>query len=90
MKEVIMPKRGQAMEEGTVAEWQKSEGDFVKESEVIASIETDKAVISLEAPVSGYLNILAEEGVSIPVGQIIAVIFGTKEEYIKNKDKKNI
>lgn len=81
MKNIIMPKKGQAMEEGTVAEWQKSEGDFVNENEVIASIETDKAVIDIEAPLSGYLHIMVEEGLSIPVGQTIAVIFETEEEY---------
>lgn len=85
MKNIIMPKRAQSMEEGTVAEWQKSEGDFVNKNEIIASIETDKAVIEIEAPISGYLHIMAEEGLSIPVGQTIAVIFETEEEYKKNK-----
>jgi len=88
MKNIIMPKRGQAMEEGSIAEWQKSNGEFVNENEVIALIETDKAVISIEAPLSGYLHILSEEGVSIPVGQVIAIIFETKEEY--NKKVENI
>jgi len=38
MKNIIMPKRGQAMEEGSIAEWQKSNGEFVNENEVIALI----------------------------------------------------
>lgn len=88
MKNIIMPKRGQAMEEGTIAEWKKSSGEFVNEDEVIALIETDKAVMPIEAPSSGYLHILSEEGVSIPVGQIIGIIFETKEEY--NKKVENI
>lgn len=88
MKNIIMPKKGQAMEEGTVAEWQKSNGEFVNENEVIALIETDKVVMPIEAPSSGYLHILSEEGVSIPVGQIIGIIFETKEEY--NKKVENI
>jgi pyruvate/2-oxoglutarate dehydrogenase complex dihydrolipoamide acyltransferase (E2) component len=88
MKDIIMPKKGQAMEEGTIAEWEKSEGDFVNENEVIASIETDKTIVPIEAPLSGYLHILTEEGISVPVGQIIAVIFETKEEY--DKKIKNI
>jgi pyruvate dehydrogenase E2 component (dihydrolipoamide acetyltransferase) len=88
MKNVIMPKKGQAMEEGTIAEWDKSSGEFVNEDEVIALIETDKAVMPIEAPSSGYLHILVEEGVSIPIGQIIAIIFETKEEY--NKKVENI
>lgn len=88
MKNIIMPKKGQAMEEGTIAEWKKSSGEFVNENEVIALIETDKAVIPIEVPLSGYLHILSEEGLSIPVGQIIAIIYETKEEY--NKKVENI
>lgn len=91
MKEIIMPKRGQAMEEGTLVEWHKVEGDFVNDNEVIASIETDKVVISLEAPLSGYLHILVQEGTSVPIGQTIAVISETKEEYDRVlKKEKNI
>lgn len=81
MKNIIMPKKGQAMEEGTIVEWYKAEGDFVNENEIIVSIETDKVVVEIEASLSGYLHIFIEEGVSVPIGQTIAVIFETKEEY---------
>ena len=81
MKNIIMPKKGQAMEEGTIVEWHKAEGDFVNENEIIASIETDKVVVEIEASLSGYLHIFVEEGFSVPIGQTIAAIFETKEEY---------
>ncbi len=81
MKNIIMPKKGQAMEEGTIVEWHKAEGDFVNENEIIASIETDKVVVEIEASLSGYLHIFVEEGVSVPIGQTIAAIFETREEY---------
>ena len=43
MPEVIMPKMGDAMEEGTILQWLVSEGDEVEEGDPIAEIETDKA-----------------------------------------------
>ena len=50
MTEVIMPKMGDGMEEGTLLEWLKMEGDKVKSGEVIGNIQTDKATLELEAP----------------------------------------
>ena len=50
-----MPKLGMDMEEGTILRWLKKEGDAVKEGEVIAEIETDKASMELEAPASGTI-----------------------------------
>ena len=55
MTEVIMPKMGDGMEEGTLLEWLKNDGDKVKSGQVIGSIQTDKATLELEAPASGYL-----------------------------------
>ena len=58
MTEVIMPKMGDAMEEGTLVEWLKREGEKVKSGEVIGTIQTDKATLELEAPGSGVLSCL--------------------------------
>jgi pyruvate dehydrogenase E2 component (dihydrolipoamide acetyltransferase) len=49
MPEVIMPKMGDGMEEGTLAKWLKSEGDKVEVGDVLAEIETDKATMELTA-----------------------------------------
>jgi pyruvate dehydrogenase E2 component (dihydrolipoamide acetyltransferase) len=79
--EVIMPKMGDAMEEGTLLKWLKSEGEEVAEGDAIAEIETDKVSLELEAEDSGTLaQLIAEEGQDIPVGEAIAFIQGEGEE----------
>ena len=63
------------MEEGIVTEWTMKMGDKVEEGDIIAEIETHKAVFELEAPVSGILlKILVEAGRSVPVNTPIALI----------------
>lgn len=81
MVEVIMPKMGDGMEEGTLVEWLKSEGEQVKTGEVIGTIQTDKATLELEAPGSGILTgFLIQAGDTVPVGQPIAAILKPGEE----------
>jgi len=78
---MIMPKMGDAMEEGTLIKWLVSEGDEVEEGDPIAEIETDKASMEIEAEASGTLHeFIAEEGQEVPVGEAIAVILGEGEE----------
>ena len=75
MTEVIMPKMGDAMEEGTLLEWLKKDGDKVKSGEVIGTIQTDKATLELEAPGSGVLTgLLIGNGETVPVGKAIAAV----------------
>ncbi|HRF60914.1 MAG TPA: dihydrolipoamide acetyltransferase family protein [Fimbriimonadaceae bacterium] len=75
MTEVIMPKMGDGMEEGTLLEWLKKEGEKVKSGDVIGTIQTDKATLELEAPGSGYLaGILIASGETVPVGRPIAAL----------------
>ncbi|HEY6674703.1 MAG TPA: biotin/lipoyl-containing protein, partial [Rubrobacteraceae bacterium] len=70
MPEVIMPKMGDAMEEGTLVKWLVSEGDEVSEGDPIAEIETDKASMEIEAEDSGTLaQFIAGEGDDVPVGE---------------------
>ncbi len=77
---IVMPKMGYDMREGTVVKWHKSEGEEVARGEVIADIETDKATVEFEAYTSGVLRrIVATEGVAIPVGELIAIIAGADE-----------
>jgi pyruvate dehydrogenase E2 component (dihydrolipoyllysine-residue acetyltransferase) len=85
--EVIMPKMGDAMEEGTLVKWLKSEGDEVSEGDAIAEIETDKVTLELEAEDSGTLaQLIADEGQDIPVGEAIAFIQGEGEEVPERSD----
>ena len=81
MPEVIMPKMGDAMEEGTILQWLVSEGDEVEEGDAIAEIETDKVSMEIEAEDSGTVaQILAEADESVAVGGAIAFIQGEGEE----------
>jgi pyruvate dehydrogenase E2 component (dihydrolipoamide acetyltransferase) len=76
-----MPKMGDAMEEGTLLKWLKSEGDEVSEGDPIAEIETDKVTMELEAEDAGTLaQLIADEGQDVPVGEAIAFIQGEGEE----------
>lgn len=73
---VVMPRSGQTMEEGSVVEWFKQEGDPVQKGELLLSIQTDKATIEVEADYSGVLaKILAtpDDG-EIPCLEPIAII----------------
>ena len=72
---IVMPQLGYDMREGTVVRWIKQEGDDVVANEVIAEIETDKAVVEFKPTTGGVLRrIVASEGEAIPVGNLIAVI----------------
>ena len=48
-KVIILPKLGQTMEEGTIVEWLKKEGDTVKRGDVLFQVESDKAVLEVES-----------------------------------------
>ncbi len=78
---MVMPQMGYDMHEGKVVRWLKKEGDEVIRGEVIAEIETDKATVEYEAYTGGVMaKIVAAEGVTIPVGGLIAVITNPGEE----------
>ena len=81
MTDVIMPKMGDGMEEGTLVEWLKKEGEVVKSGDVIGTIQTDKATLELEAPASGKLaGLLLKGGETVPVGRPIAAILKEGEK----------
>lgn len=73
--EVQLPKLTTTMEEGTVLRWLKREGDQVQKGEPLFEMETDKASIEAEAPISGRLvRIVVPEGSRLPIGATIALI----------------
>ena len=76
MAEVVyMPKLSDTMVEGVVASWNKKVGDAVKEGEILAEIETDKATMEFESFFDGVLlHIGVETGKSAPVNSILAII----------------
>jgi pyruvate dehydrogenase E2 component (dihydrolipoamide acetyltransferase) len=78
---VVMPALEMAQETGKLLAWRKKEGDSVSKGEPLLEIETDKAVVEVEAPADGILaGIRAPEGAEIPVGQTIAWIVGPGEQ----------
>jgi pyruvate dehydrogenase E2 component (dihydrolipoamide acetyltransferase) len=83
MAELInMPRLSDTMEEGTVAKWYKKVGDLVKEGDILAEIETDKATMEFESFQEGeLLHIGIEEGGTAPVDSLLAII-GEKGEDI--------
>ncbi|MBT7384021.1 MAG: 2-oxo acid dehydrogenase subunit E2 [Cryomorphaceae bacterium] len=85
MAEVInMPRLSDTMEEGTLAKWFKKVGDTVKEGEILAEIETDKATMEFESFHDGVLlHIGIDEGSTAPVDSVIAII-GSKGEDISS------
>jgi len=84
---VKMPKLGLTMTEGTIVKWLKKEGDFVEKGESLVEIETDKAVMPIEAQASGILRkILVAEGEEVSITLPIAII-GDKGEDISKMIK---
>ena len=76
MAEVItMPRLSDTMTEGKVSKWHKKVGDAVKEGDILAEIETDKAVQDFESELNGtLLYIGVEEGAQAPVDSVLAII----------------
>ena len=79
---VYMPKLSDTMTEGVVASWLKNVGDTVKNGEIIAEIETDKATMEFESFYDGVLLYIGvETGEAAPINVILAII-GKKDEDI--------
>jgi len=73
--EYNLPDIGEGLAEGELVEWHVAPGDEITEGQVMADVETDKAVVDLPAPVDGtVLELLAEEGEMVPVGNVVATI----------------
>jgi pyruvate dehydrogenase E2 component (dihydrolipoamide acetyltransferase) len=83
MAEVIkMPKMSDTMTDGVIAKWHKKVGDKIKSGDVLAEIETDKATMDFESYQDGtLLYIGVEEGKSVPVDAVIAVLGKDGEDY---------
>jgi pyruvate dehydrogenase E2 component (dihydrolipoamide acetyltransferase) len=72
---IVMPALEMAQESGKLVAWRKKEGETIAKGEPLLDVETDKAVVEVEAPADGILaGVTAHEGDVIPVGQTIAWI----------------
>lgn len=78
--EFKFPDVGEGITEGEIVKWRVREGDMVKEHDVLAEIETDKAIVEIPSPVSGtILQLHHKEGDTVKVGEILVTI-GDKSE----------
>lgn len=73
--EVIMPKMGESIVEGTIIDWKKNIGDYVEKDEILLEISTDKVDSEIPSPVEGKLiKILYEKNDTVEVGKVIAYV----------------
>jgi pyruvate dehydrogenase E2 component (dihydrolipoamide acetyltransferase) len=76
MTDIVMPRLSDSMEEGTILKWLKASGAEVSRGEEIVEIETDKANMTYESDADGALEIVAQEGATLPIGELIARVGG--------------
>jgi len=72
--QVLLPKLGFSMNEGTLAEWLAEDGANVNEGQILYALESDKSIQEVESPASGTLRIVAQVGEVYPVGTLLAEI----------------
>ena len=72
--DIVLPKLGFAMAEGTLTTWLVPDGSTVTEGSPLYTIEAEKAVEEIEAPASGTLRISAQAGGTYPVGTVLGLI----------------
>ncbi len=85
--EIKIPVIGESITEAIIAEWKKSEGDYVEEDEILCLIESEKATLEVPADKSGVLSIKAASGETKNIGDIIALIDTSKSETKIIEDK---
>ncbi len=91
IKEIIMPKLGQTVEESTVGKWLKKEGDKVEKGDVLLEVTTDKATLEVESFANGVLRkIIHKEGDVVPVLTVIGYIAGSMDEEIPEKPQEQL
>jgi pyruvate dehydrogenase E2 component (dihydrolipoyllysine-residue acetyltransferase) len=85
--DVVMPRLSDSMEEGTILKWLVDEGGEVKRGEPLVEIETDKANMTYDADADGVLvEVVAKEGDTLPIGEVIARIGEEGEKPSKKED----
>jgi len=74
-EEIVMPRLSDTMEEGTISQWLKHEGDTVKRGDAILEVQTDKANMELEAYSDGVIQqIIHPDGATVPIGTVVGML----------------
>ena len=86
--QIVMPKLGESIQEGTITKWFVKEGDTVQEDDILFEVATDKVDSEIPSPVDGVITkILFPENSLVPVGEVLAVISMGGEEIVTEKSK---
>ena len=86
--QIVMPKLGESIQEGTITKWFVKEGDTVQEDDILFEVATDKVDSEIPSPVDGGITkILFPENSLVPVGEVLAVISMGGEEIVTEKSK---
>jgi pyruvate/2-oxoglutarate dehydrogenase complex dihydrolipoamide acyltransferase (E2) component len=83
--DIIMPKIGLSNKPLTIVEWKFKEGDLVKKGDIVVTVETEKIRYDVEAPIDGYLHIIAKEKQEVEIGSAIGFLTETIKEYEESK-----
>ncbi len=74
-EEIVMPRLSDTMEEGTISQWLKREGDTIKRGDAILEVQTDKANMELEAYSDGVIQqIIHPDGATVPIGTVVGML----------------
>jgi 2-oxoglutarate dehydrogenase E2 component (dihydrolipoamide succinyltransferase) len=88
--EIVMPKLGESIQEGTITKWFVKEGDTIEEDDMLFEVATDKVDSEIPSPVDGVVaKILLKEDSLVPVGEVVAIINmeGEEDEEEKASEK---
>lgn len=86
--ELKVPSPGESITEVVIARWVKNTGDVVEKDEVLAEIDSDKATLTLNAEESGKIEVLAAEGDTVKVGQVVVKIDTSVKPEVKKETPK--
>jgi pyruvate dehydrogenase E2 component (dihydrolipoamide acetyltransferase) len=90
-KNLNLPKLSPTMEDGVLAIWHKKEGDSFKVDDLLAEVETDKATMEFRAFDNGViLKILAKEGSTVKLGEVLAITGEVGESYVEEKKEEKV
>jgi len=85
---IFLPRLGESVKEAVVGKWCKQIGESVERGEIIAELETAKAMMELESPVEGVLlAVFPEIGITIQMGELVAIVGKAGEDWQAELDQ---